>query len=271
MGSLNERTAPKGAITDLLTPTFLKSIRDFWFQHCRDETELVLPKESSMQRWFSANPDMDRACSVQFRRPLETILHSAVTPTELFATAQAFSSPLDWLSLVLLLDQIPRNCFRNQEAAIVYRTFDPLALKIALHALDDVVVREPPLRYAFTYRMWFYMPIMHSEDLEIHQDIAPTRFALVSADVERLLSAGDEELGLLGPHERHCYQVLKDREEKARAFVDHLSTYEKTHAQIIERFGRYPHRNRPLERTFTGDEVAYLKSEGETFGVSVTV
>ena len=42
--------------------------------------------------------------------------------------------------------------------------------------------------------------------------------------------------------------------------------FAKKHAAVIERFGRFPHRNAVLGRASTLDEQAYLRGGGETFG-----
>jgi uncharacterized protein (DUF924 family) len=38
------------------------------------------------------------------------------------------------------------------------------------------------------------------------------------------------------------------------------------HRNIVARFGRFPHRNEVLGRASTGEELAFLESEGESFG-----
>ena len=37
------------------------------------------------------------------------------------------------------------------------------------------------------------------------------------------------------------------------------------HAEIIERFGRFPHRNAPLGRASTAEEIAFLRTPGSSF------
>ena len=37
------------------------------------------------------------------------------------------------------------------------------------------------------------------------------------------------------------------------------------HRAIIDRFGRFPHRNAVLGRASTGDELAFLKEPGSSF------
>ncbi len=41
--------------------------------------------------------------------------------------------------------------------------------------------------------------------------------------------------------------------------------FEKKHKQIIDRFGRYPHRNKILGRTSTPEETEFLKQKGSSF------
>jgi uncharacterized protein (DUF924 family) len=48
----------------------------------------------------------------------------------------------------------------------------------------------------------------------------------------------------------------------AKTFLD----YEKRHQAIIERFDRYPHRNKVLGRQSTPEEEAFLSDGGDTFG-----
>lgn len=75
-------------------------------------------------------------------------------------------------------------------------------------------------------RQFLYMPFMHSESVVIHEE------AIVLF----------ESLGLESP--------LK---------------YERIHKEIIDRFGRYPHRNAQLGRESTAEEIQYLESNHEDF------
>lgn len=45
-----------------------------------------------------------------------------------------------------------------------------------------------------------------------------------------------------------------------------FAKYARDHAAIIERFGRYPHRNAVLGRASTAEEGKFLVDGGETFG-----
>jgi uncharacterized protein (DUF924 family) len=81
------------------------------------------------------------------------------------------------------------------------------------------------------YERWFlYIPYEHSEDL------AMQRRAL------ELFGALARDEGLDGP-----------------------LRYAKRHAEIIERFGRFPHRNAILGRESTPEEIAFLREPGSSF------
>ena len=53
-----------------------------------------------------------------------------------------------------------------------------------------------------------------------------------------------------------------------RPLLDHYTDYARQHLALIERFGRFPHRNAVLGRESTPEERAYLSRGGATFGQS---
>lgn len=77
-----------------------------------------------------------------------------------------------------------------------------------------------------TQQAFLYMPYMHSESLLIH------------AQAVKLFSLPGMENNL---------------------------AFELKHKAIIERFGRYPHRNAALGRTSTPEEIEFLKTPGSSF------
>jgi len=95
---------------------------------------------------------------------------------------------------------------------------------MALALAQEAVAGGHDLAVPAERRSFFYMPYEHSESLVIH------------AEAERLFVAlGDEEM-------------LK---------------YERDHAEIIRRFGRFPKRNAALGRETTPEEAAYLTEIGD--------
>ena len=94
----------------------------------------------------------------------------------------------------------------------------------ALALADEAVRRHFDVETPATARKWFYMPYMHSEDLAA------------------------QERGLV-----YFAQRLDDPE--TMRFADE-------HADIIRRFGRFPHRNAVLGRETTPEEQSFLDAGG---------
>lgn len=134
------------------------------------------------------------------------------------------------LALVILLDQLTRNVFRGTAEAYAG---DPRAVDVCTACIDDG--RDRQLRWI--ERSFLYMPLMHAED---------------RATAERSLEV---------------FEALS-REIGAQPDIDHpdFLSSAKRHADIVLRFGRYPHRNELLGRPSTPEEEAFLASGGPTFG-----
>jgi uncharacterized protein (DUF924 family) len=139
-------------------------------------------------------------------------------------------SPRRCLSLIILLDQFPRSIYRGTAQAFAY---DEQALGLTLKAMQSAADGALDV----VERMFFYMPLQHSEAQDVQDESV--------AGYRRLLTEAPEEL-------RDVFAAaLKSAED---------------HRSIIERFGRFPHRNRVLERTNTPQEEAWLRSGGEPMG-----
>lgn len=139
----------------------------------------------------------------------------------------------------MLLDQFPRNVFRGTPRAFAC---DGEALRIARQAVEERFDED----VHFIERMFFYMPFEHAEDLEM-QRLSVAKFqAAVECSPEVSARAP------VSPHATRCANVPCTRQgyrPVAASFLD----YAKQHEAIIERFGRYPHRN-----TILGREVCAL-------------
>lgn len=134
------------------------------------------------------------------------------------------------LSLILVLDQFPRHMFRGTARAYEY---DAQALALTLSGMQS----GADAALDFAERLFFYMPLQHAESRDA-QDESVAAF-------RRLL--GELPPGL------HA------------SFADTLLSAEK-HRAIIERFGRFPHRNALLGRASTAEEAQWLAEGGASFG-----
>lgn len=196
----------------------------------------------------------------KFRPALEAIKSSRATTKDIIGIVRPIT-PLQWLSLVLLLDQIPRNCYRGTESSVVFKFFDPIAREISNHAIEAGATTHGRIKYRVAYRMWFYLPLMHSEDLALH-DLALKYYRQMRDDFYQLMaedgSAGDDD-------RRKCWGVLAIQKETAKDLLETNYDFEMKHRDIIVQFGRYPHRNHAMHRKSTPEEEEYLKNGGETF------
>ncbi|MEM0553247.1 MULTISPECIES: DUF924 family protein [Aeromonas] len=153
------------------------------------------------------------------------------------AEAAANGDLADWtdqphgrLALILLLDQLPRNIHRGTPTAFAR---DPLAREQCLKGLSLGMDRQlSPLE-----RVFFYLPLEHAESRE-QQARSVALFEELAA--EQAHSAANETFA---------------------GFAD----FARRHQMIIERFGRFPHRNVTLGRTSTPEEAAFLLQPGSGF------
>lgn len=127
--------------------------------------------------------------------------------------------PSGTLAYIILMDQFPRNMFRNDGRAFVSDRSARAAAKIAVTRNWDMKISEPA-------RSFFYMPLVHSENL-IDQDRAV-----------RLMCTRLPEMG--------ASNLL----------------HAKAHREIIRKFGRFPFRNEALDRDTTPQEQAFIDGGG---------
>jgi len=87
-----------------------------------------------------------------------TLSALARTLSDLLAFAKTLKL-LDWLVLVLLLDEILRNCFRGPDVKITCNTFDLLSLEITFRAIKNNIRDSLEIRYYVGYHLWIYLPL----------------------------------------------------------------------------------------------------------------
>jgi steroid delta-isomerase-like uncharacterized protein len=143
------------------------------------------------------------------------------------------AAPRSALARVIALDQLPRNLFRGSTRAFAY---DGVALEAAEAALAAGFDRAlHPLEAGF-----LYLPFEHAERLDAQQ----RSVALIEALEARAAPA-------------------------LRPALAEWADYARRHLAVIERFGRFPHRNAALGRVPTAAERAWLAAGGDTFGGTV--
>lgn len=182
-------------------------LHEFWFGSKIAESPEYLRER--LPFWFVANFETDEQIRARFQN-LKPHLHPA--------TAR------ESLETILILDQLPRNLFRNSSRAYAH---DAVALLHAKNAIKKGHDRELHV----VERIFIYLPFEHSERTEDqHRSVA--LFA-------RLLAESPE-----------CH----------RGGLEMVYEYARKHQDAIERFGRYPHRNEVLGRKTTAAEIEFMRT-----------
>lgn len=162
---------------------------------------------------------------------------------------------------------MPRNCYRGTSSSVVFTYFDKLALGVAQAALRaGVPDTTPETRWKFAYRTWFFLPLQHSESRAVHE-VGLHEYELLSADVAELVSlkdapSADED----GGYKLAAWKAVQKDTEAAKAMATSNMDFQVRHTALIDKFGRYPHRNEALGRKNTPDEEEHFAKGGDSFG-----
>lgn len=129
------------------------NLHEFWFGDI-ELTENYYKHQ--LRRWFwGEDREIDRICREIFSPRLN---EDFLIP----------KTPKDYLSLILLLDQVPRNAFRGSPRAY---EFDHFAQSLSLRALGTRFESELSL----PERIFLYMPLQHAEVPEL-QELSVEKF-----------------------------------------------------------------------------------------------
>ena len=180
--------------------------------------------------WFRVNEQVDREMQEKFE---SFLTDASASNSDLFQRWK--TTDRGKLALILLLDQFTRNIYRGTAKMFA---FDPLSLQLALEIIENPTHVKV---YSLPERLFIYMPLVHSEEL-IH--------TTKGADLMNDLAS-----------------EVTQRDLRRRYTANARSA--RVHQQVIELFGRYPHRNHLLGRETTPDEEAYLKTAHNGFVKSV--
>jgi uncharacterized protein (DUF924 family) len=198
-------------------------VRRFWFGKLPLKPEGV---PARLALWFGSGTEEQRHADDLIRSRFGPLVERAAAG-EFAAWAD---SPRRRLSLILLLDQFPRQIYRGTDRAFAT---DREALALTLSGMQSAAdAALSPVE-----RIFFYMPLQHAE----------------------LRDAQDESIAA---YRRLLNEAPADLEQM---FASSLK-YAELHCSIVARFGRFPHRNRVLGRANTAEEEAYLRQGGMSFG-----
>jgi len=200
-----------------------KDVLDFWFEDINEDTVLSTDLPVVM-RWFAKIPEFDFEIKKRFGPNIRKAAKRGYPQWE--------KDPHGRLALVILLDQFPRNVFRDDVKAFDY---DLMALEYCLRSIKENLDADLLL----VERQFLYLPLMHSEVMEV-QEMSLKQFG-------ELVSLAEEE------------------DSKNLDYFKNVMDFAQRHYDIIREFRRFPHRNQVLGRRSTSDEVAFLQNPENHF------
>ncbi len=140
------------------------------------------------------------------------------------------ATPEGRLALILMLDQFRRSIYRGTPKAF---SRDPHALKLCVEgAMKGDYKTLNPFQQAF-----YFMPLQHAESLKIQERSVKIYEGLVAGVSDTL-----------------------------KATFATFAQFAELHHDIVESFGRFPHRNKTLGRANTAEEQEYLGAGAPSFG-----
>ena len=197
----------------------IDAILKFWFQSRR----LTAPQiDGRMEVWFGEDSLFDHEIEELFGDDVELASDGKLSHWA--------HQPQGLLALILLLDQFRRNMYRSTADAFAK---DKYALKLCVEGA--MAKRDQTLTPI--ERVFFYMPLQHSESLKVQRKSVKIFGRLAEAVI---------------PTYKETFATLSQ-------FAD-------LHRDVIEIFGRFPHRNNVLQRENTAQEAEYLAGDSPSFG-----
>lgn len=198
-----------------------ESIREFWFgQHAADATDTVIATAQA-KLWWAKDATQDALITQRFAQATDAAAQGQLDAWRATAGGR--------LVLILLCDQFPRNMYRNTPRAFA---FAALALQIAKEGL----VRQEDRHLRSIERVFFYLPLEHSESLDDQNRAVSLFGALVQ-------------------------EAAPDQQAVFQGFLN----FALRHREVIARFGRFPHRNAILGRASSEAELQFLTEPGSSF------
>lgn len=185
----------------------------YWFG---DPGVADLPTSERTNLWFGDNDSVKKQLAKAFSKEYEQALAGKLQDWN--------ETPRGRLAHIILLDQFPRYLYPHTSQAFAY---DEKAHALCLEGM----ALQMDQTLTLIERVFFYMPLVHSEN---------------SDSQEQSIRLYQELVSLSMPETTQIYQLFL--------------AYAYAHFRVIKEFGRFPQRNRVLGRESTEAELAFLKN-----------
>jgi uncharacterized protein (DUF924 family) len=197
----------------------IQRVLEYWFAVSERDAVNI---DSRMDRWFCSDPEFDAEIGEEFG--------SLVEQASAGQLMNWTETPQGRLALILLLDQFRRNIYRGTSQAF---SRDNLALKLSIEG----TLAGDHKKLTADERMFFFMPLQHSESLQVQK----------------------KSVGIFTALADTVSDTMRETFLTAAQFAE-------LHHDIVSEFGRFPHRNDVMGRANTEEEAAYLTGDTPTFG-----
>ena len=226
---LNEFASKPFVRQALAKPSKMKSVLTFFFGvDYSDPSDIdnKLRKGKALfemqELWYKGGPEYDKLC-----QPFADTIRAAGK-----GNLSDWNSSVDGVvAQMVLCDQLSRNVFRGTSEAYAYDSNALDTARILSDSFSSMSSTDSNLQGEFfpPYLSFVVTALMHSESLSDH----------------------DSAISLLKLAKEHCSDDLRQQ-------WDFQESFELEHKAVVDRFGRYPHRNSLHGRECTPEEEEWL-------------
>ena len=195
----------------MTTKNAAQNVLQFWFGSLQGPNDIPYEKSSM---WFANGKDYDDFIREQFGDLFQQACEGELNHWE--------QAPKSLLALILLLDQFSRHIYRETKQSFSQDLKCQQLVKLGIEKNFDHSL-------FFIERKFFYMPLMHAEDIDT-QNLSLKMFENLRDDVP----------------------------EELKEFYSKTLSFAESHRYVIEQFGRFPELNKILGRDSTKEEEAFL-------------
>jgi len=191
-----------------------QNIINYWLGNVE---KTVLPTENRTKIWFGHSKEVDEEINELFGSDIEKAINGEYDDWD----AESRGS----LALIILFDQFSRRVFRGTAKAFAQ---DQRALDLCLRGIQ----KQYDHALSLIERVFFYAPLMHSED------------------------------GRIQATSVRAYQTLVELSfPETRSLFENFLDYANKRYDVIQRFHRFPQRNELLDRKSTVEELEFMRQQ----------
>jgi len=223
--------------------------QDYWSASHVDAMRQGVSLQTMNNLWYGGGYEYDDLC----RNFIPVIRSLGETRPQQEGTSQSTEIPsselAQWngsvdglMAQVICFDQLSRNCFRGSDEAFAY---EDQSLDIVRRIVNEKFQEVAPKGSTTT----------DSSTTELHGEMYPP---YVSSMITCLMhSECLSDMNVANSLVENSLQQFQDIESVQKSFV-YQATFLDDHRSVIDKFGRYPHRNDKLGRETTPEEQAWL-------------